>query len=163
MFVFSLIDFRFTEIMPSAKKFQNLPLDASTPLRCPYTVSASDSICIYILNKILTIDLLFARKQGTTLLNDPVFNKGSAFTPEERQRFQLHGLLPPNVQSLDDQVRRAYQQYQSKPDDLAKNTFMASMKEQNEVLFYKVGVPFEYIRRYIPYPSSTMYTKVVTS
>ncbi|KAJ5712559.1 hypothetical protein N7493_009027 [Penicillium malachiteum] len=66
------------------------------------------------------------------------FNKGSAFPENERAEFKLHGLLPPNIQSLDEQVRRAYEQYSSRPDDLAKNTFMASMKAQNEVLYYKL-------------------------
>jgi hypothetical protein len=47
-------------------------------------------------------------------------------------------LLPPNVQTLEEQVRRAYDQYKSRPDDLAKNTFMTSMKYQNEVLYYRV-------------------------
>lgn len=42
------------------------------------------------------------------------------------------------MQTLDEQVRRAYAQFQSRPDDLAKNTFMTSMKEQNEVLYYRV-------------------------
>lgn len=75
------------------------------------------------------------------LLEKAQFNKGSAFPIEERQAFNLHGLLPPNVQTLDDQVQRAYQQYSSREDDLAKNTFLASMKVQNEVLYYKVWMP----------------------
>ncbi|MCJ1476232.1 NAD-dependent malic enzyme, mitochondrial [Lambiella insularis] len=75
---------------------------------------------------------------GTSLLATPAFNKGSAFTKEERKEFGLHGLLPPNVQTLDEQVRRAYDQYCSRQDALAKNTFMSSMKEQNEVLYYKL-------------------------
>lgn len=77
--------------------------------------------------------------QGNALLRTPYFNKGSAFTKEERDTFKLHGLLPANVQTLDEQVKRAYAQYQSRPDDLAKNTFMTSMKEQNEVLYYRVS------------------------
>ena len=52
--------------------------------------------------------------------------------------FKLHGLLPPNIQTLEEQVQRAYKQYSSRPNDLAKNSFMTSMREQNEVLFYKV-------------------------
>lgn len=72
------------------------------------------------------------------LLHSSALNKGSAFPDEERRIFKLHGLLPPNIQSLDDQVRRAYEQYSSRTDDLAKNTFMASMKAQSEVLYYKV-------------------------
>ncbi|KAF2274443.1 uncharacterized protein EI97DRAFT_451752 [Westerdykella ornata] len=62
----------------------------------------------------------------------------SAFTAEERKTFKLHGLLPPNVQTLEEQVRRAYEQYSSRPTDIAKNTFMTSMKEQNEVLYYRL-------------------------
>lgn len=52
--------------------------------------------------------------------------------------FKLHGLLPPNIQTLKEQVQRAYEQYSSRPNDLAKNSFMTSMREQNEVLFYKL-------------------------
>lgn len=76
--------------------------------------------------------------QGAALLQSSQFNKGSAFPSEERTTFKLHGLLPPNIQTLDEQVQRAYQQYSSRENDLAKNTFMASMKAQNEVLYYKV-------------------------
>lgn len=73
------------------------------------------------------------------LLASPYHNKGSAFPSIERKEFKLYGLLPPNVQTLEEQVRRAYEQYSSRPNDLAKNTFMTSMKEQNEVLYYKVS------------------------
>ncbi|KAF2119563.1 hypothetical protein BDV96DRAFT_486899 [Lophiotrema nucula] len=93
-------------------KFGNLPLSTSGPLETSLT--------------------------GNALLRTPYFNKGTAFTKEERETFALHGLLPSNVQSLDEQVRRAYEQYRSRPDDLAKNTFMTSMKEQNEVLYYRL-------------------------
>ena len=76
--------------------------------------------------------------QGGSLLHSSRFNKGTAFSDEERIAFKLQGLLPPNRQSLDEQVQRAYQQYSSRNDDLAKNTFMASMKMQSEVLYYSV-------------------------
>ncbi|KAK7528191.1 NAD-dependent malic enzyme 1 [Phyllosticta citriasiana] len=95
-----------------SSKFGKLTLSTSGPIDCALT--------------------------GSALLNDPYFNKGSAFTPEERAEFKLHGLLPPNVQTLDEQVKRAYQQYRSHSDDLAKNTFMTSMKEQNAVLYYRL-------------------------
>ncbi|KAI6365973.1 hypothetical protein MCOR25_005208 [Pyricularia grisea] len=62
----------------------------------------------------------------------------SAFTAAERRDFGLLGLLPQNVQTLEQQVNRAYAQYSSRPDDLAKNTFLTSLKEQNEVLFYRL-------------------------
>lgn len=49
------------------------------------------------------------------------------------------GLLPQSIQTLEQQANRAYQQYSKNgDDDLAKNTFMTSMKEQNEILYYKV-------------------------
>ncbi|KAF4616231.1 hypothetical protein G7Y89_g15175 [Cudoniella acicularis] len=75
---------------------------------------------------------------GTALLNTPYFNKGAGFTPEERETFKLTGLLPQNVQSLEHQVKRAYQQYSTRADDLAKNTFMTSLAEQNEVLYFRL-------------------------
>ncbi|KAL9134185.1 MAG: hypothetical protein Q9175_004639 [Cornicularia normoerica] len=76
--------------------------------------------------------------QGSALLRSPYHNKGSAFPPNERKDFKLYGLLPPNVQTMEMQVERAYRQYCSRTDALAKNTFMTSMKEQNEVLYYKL-------------------------
>lgn len=93
-------------------KYGHLPLSTSGPLECALT--------------------------GTTLLNHPFFNKGSAHPKEERQAFNLTGLLPQSVQTLEQQANRAYEQYSTRPNDLAKNTFMTSLKEQNEVLFYKV-------------------------
>ncbi|KAJ5783130.1 Malic enzyme NAD-binding [Penicillium paradoxum] len=76
--------------------------------------------------------------KGPSVLLSPQYNKGSAFPDNERTTFKLHSLLPPNIQTLDEQVQRAYQQYQSRTDNLAKNTFLASMKAQNEVLYYKL-------------------------
>ena len=95
-------------------KFGHLPLSTSGPEECALT--------------------------GTALLRSPYHNKGSAFLPSERNEFKLYGHLPPNVQTLEEQVRRAYQQYSSRSDELAKNTFMESMKAQNEVLYYKVCI-----------------------
>jgi malate dehydrogenase (oxaloacetate-decarboxylating) len=77
---------------------------------------------------------------GSALLNTPYFNKGSAFPANERKEFNLTGLIPQHVATLEEQVKRAYQQYSNQTDDLAKNTFMTSMKEQNEVLYYRVSV-----------------------
>lgn len=75
---------------------------------------------------------------GTALLTTAYFNKGAAFPAEERKKFGLTGLLPQNVATLDQQVKRAYQQYSSRQDDLAKNTFMTSMADQNQVLYFRV-------------------------
>ncbi|AET41103.1 malate dehydrogenase (oxaloacetate-decarboxylating) Ecym_7259 [Eremothecium cymbalariae DBVPG len=80
---------------------------------------------------------------GYQLLNSPLFNKGSAFTLEERSAFGLEGLLPPQVNTLDEQVERAYKQLCYLKTPLAKNDFMTSMRVQNKVLF------FELVRRHI--------------
>jgi malate dehydrogenase (oxaloacetate-decarboxylating) len=76
--------------------------------------------------------------QGRDLLHTPYYNKGSAFSADERDKFHLHGLLPSNIQTLDEQVRRAYDQYSSRPNALAKNTFMTSMADQNTVLYFRL-------------------------
>jgi malate dehydrogenase (oxaloacetate-decarboxylating) len=75
---------------------------------------------------------------GTSLLQDPHFNKGTAFTDQERRDFGLTGLLPSRINSLEEQAHRAYEQFQTHRTPLGKNTFMTSMKEQNEVLFYRL-------------------------
>ena len=75
---------------------------------------------------------------GTALLRTPYLNKGSAFTEQERNEFELHGILPSKVNSLQEQVSRAYDQYNTHQTALGKNTFMTSMKEQNEVLYYRL-------------------------
>jgi len=58
------------------------------------------------------------------LLDCPGLNKGTAFTEEERSTFGLHGLLPPHVESLEEQVVRAYEAYQRKDDDLERHIYL---------------------------------------
>ncbi|GFZ48749.1 NAD-dependent malic enzyme [Saitozyma sp. JCM 24511] len=74
--------------------------------------------------------------KGAAVLNDPRWNKGSAFTREERERLDLRGRLPFAVDTLEQQVERAYTQYQSRENDILKNSFLQSMKSQNWTLFY---------------------------
>jgi malate dehydrogenase (oxaloacetate-decarboxylating) len=76
--------------------------------------------------------------RGRDLLRDPRLNRGTAFTVEERSALGLDGLLPASVLSLDEQARRAYEQYGRQPDDLARNTFLAALHDRNEVLYYKL-------------------------
>lgn len=80
---------------------------------------------------------------GFQLLNSPLFNKGSAFTQEERDLFKLTGLLPSGVNDLDEQVDRAYKQLCYLKTPLLKNDFCSSMRVQNKVLYY------ELVRRHI--------------
>ncbi|KAI5787621.1 malate dehydrogenase [Peziza echinospora] len=76
---------------------------------------------------------------GPALLSHPLFNKGAGFPLNERRLFDLHGLLPSAVHTLDLQVSRAYGQLLLRGNDsLAKNTFLASLRAQNLVLYYKL-------------------------
>jgi len=76
--------------------------------------------------------------RGRDLLRDPRYNRGTAFTVAERSALGLQGLLPPAVQSIDQQLARAYEQYRAQPNDLARNTFLAALHDRNEVLYYRL-------------------------
>jgi malate dehydrogenase (oxaloacetate-decarboxylating) len=69
-------------------------------------------------------------------LDAPLLNKGTAFTMEERTAFGLHGLLPPQVETLEEQVVRAYGAYKRKTDDLERHIYLRSLQDRSEVLFY---------------------------
>ncbi len=75
-------------------------------------------------------------KTGPELLRDPLLNKGTAFTEEERDAFGLHGLLPPHVGSLEGQLRRRLDGFRSKPTDLEKYVFLRGLQDNIETLFY---------------------------
>jgi malate dehydrogenase (oxaloacetate-decarboxylating) len=75
---------------------------------------------------------------GRDLLNSQGLNKGTAFTEDERSRLGLHGLLPPHVESLDEQLVRAYEAYKRKDDDLERHIYLRGLQDTNEVLFYRL-------------------------
>lgn len=70
------------------------------------------------------------------ILNNPFLNKGTAFTMEERKELGLIGLLPPYVQTLEEQAATAYHQYSMKPNDLEKRHFLMEIFNTNRTLFY---------------------------
>src|SRR5246500_3688892 len=76
--------------------------------------------------------------RGMDLLDTPLLNKGTAFTDEERTQFGLHGLLPPCVETLEEQVARAYEAYKRKDDDLERHICLRALQDNNEVLFYRL-------------------------
>ena len=76
--------------------------------------------------------------RGMGLLNRQELNKGTAFTEAERQTLGLHGLLPPHVESLDEQASRAYEAYKRKDDDLERHIFLRALQDTNEILFYRL-------------------------
>ena len=92
---------------------------------------------------------------GTELLNRPGLNKGTAFTEDERTTLALQGLLPPQVESLAEQVARAYEAYQRKEDDLERHIYLRALQDTNEVLFYRLLL--EHIEEMTP----MVYTPVV--
>lgn len=72
------------------------------------------------------------------ILEDPLMNKGTAFTQEERDALGLHGFLPFHVSTIEEQVKRRYENFRSKPTELAKYLFLSGLQNRNEVLFYRL-------------------------
>ncbi|KJY54246.1 Malolactic enzyme [Lactobacillus kullabergensis] len=87
-------------------------------------------------------------KTGQDRLNDPFLNKGTAFTEEQREKYQLAGMLPPKVQSLEEQAREVYLQYQEKSTNLEKRIFLMTVFNTNRVLFFKVFS--EHVTEFMP-------------
>jgi len=73
---------------------------------------------------------------GYELLNNPLLNKGTAFTDAERDAFDLHGLLPPHVAELDYQVKRRHDAFRGLGSDLQRYVFLRGLQDSNETLFY---------------------------
>src|SRR5258706_9226633 len=78
------------------------------------------------------------RGLGIKILEDPILNKGTAFTDDERSELELRGLLPPHVETLDEQVARAYEAYKRKSEDLERHIYLRALQDTNEVLFYRL-------------------------
>ncbi len=72
------------------------------------------------------------------VLEDPLANKGTAFTEAERSERGLRGLLPSVVETLEQQVARSYQAYQQQPSDLARHINLRALQDTNETLFYRL-------------------------
>ena len=75
---------------------------------------------------------------GYQLLADPLLNKGTAFSEDERDEFDLHGLLPPHTAQMQEQVARRVQALRAMPDDLARQVFLREIQESNETLYYAI-------------------------
>ena len=86
--------------------------------------------------------------RGRALLRDPRFNRGTAFTYDERHALGLDGLLPSGVQTLDEQSKRAYEQYQAQPSTIARNEFLAALHDRNEILYYALLA--EHLKEMLP-------------
>ena len=97
---------------------------------------------------IIRLDILnYARKlergskmnqSAMSILNNPYLNKGTAFTQAERDTLGLNGLIPPYIQTIEEQTKQVYAQFQSKTSDLEKRLFLMQVFNENRVLFYKL-------------------------
>lgn len=77
-------------------------------------------------------------ERGTRLKDDPLLNKGTAFSPGERRELGLAGLLPPGVSTIDGQAARAYANFLEIPDAAGRHVFLSALQDRNETLFYKL-------------------------
>jgi malate dehydrogenase (oxaloacetate-decarboxylating) len=75
---------------------------------------------------------------GFDLVNSPRLNKGTAFTDQERDVFDLHGLLPPHVGSLDEQIERRLEALRAQPNSFSKYSFLRDLQDTNETVFYSL-------------------------
>jgi len=78
--------------------------------------------------------------RGVKLLHDPVLNKGTAFSDEERDALGLRGLLPPRVHTQEEQVQRVLANVRAMPTDLDRYLELVALQDRNESLFYRLVV-----------------------
>jgi len=81
-------------------------------------------------------NLLYIPYSGPVLLDSPLLNKGSGFTENEREIFNLRGLLPAAVETIEEQSLRAYQQFLDIKSDIARHIYLRNIQDTNETLFY---------------------------
>ena len=86
--------------------------------------------------------------KGFDVLYDPALNKGTAFTKEERDKYQLHGLLPPGVSDPDVQLHRALENMRRKYYDIERYIFLSALQNRNERLYYRAVL--EHIEELMP-------------
>lgn len=102
-----------------------------------------------------TADIVEVAIRGQTLLEQPLLNQGTAFTEQERHDFGLLGLLPPDVETIEQQADRCYEAFRNEPSDLEKHVFLRNLQDENEILFYRL------IAEHIAEMQPIIYTPVV--
>lgn len=98
---------------------------------------------------------IYTSLTGFGLLSSPLLNKGTAFTERERDEFFLHGLLPPQIGTLDGQVERRIKAFRALGSNLEKYVFMRDLQDHSETIFYAL------VSRYIEEMLPVVYTPTV--
>ena len=91
---------------------------------------------------------LKTKLRSSAVIQNPILNKGTAFTKQERDALKLHGLLPTAVSTIDDQVKRRYERFSKLATPLEKSLFLAELQNINEVLYYRLV--FEHVKEMLP-------------
>ncbi|MEN0616743.1 NAD-dependent malic enzyme [Klebsiella indica] len=86
----------------------------------------------------LVKETLYTPYNGAVLLENPLLNKGLAFTEGERTAFNLQGLLPHNVETIEEQTERAWKQFCQFKHDIARHIYLRNIQDTNETLFYNL-------------------------
>ncbi|MBJ3816146.1 NAD-dependent malic enzyme [Shimwellia pseudoproteus] len=100
-------------------------------------------------------DPLYTPYTGAVLLETPLLNKGLAFTREERIALNLDGLLPENVETIEEQTERAWDQFSQCKQDIARHIYLRNIQDTNETLFYNL------VRSHIKETLPIIYTPIV--
>ncbi len=91
-------------------------------------------------NFTLENNTIYTNETGTELLHNAILNKDTAFSHQERETFALDGLLPPHIDTLEEQEARCYQAFSEKVNALQKHIYLRQLQDQNETLFYRLVV-----------------------
>jgi malate dehydrogenase (oxaloacetate-decarboxylating) len=89
-------------------------------------------------NQAINPESLGTSLTGHLLLDDPLLNKGSAFTQNEREELGLLGLLPLHASTVEEQLARTYENFRRKENDLERYIFLTALQDRNETLFYRL-------------------------
>src|SRR5690554_6452937 len=81
---------------------------------------------------------LYIHYAGPSLLETPLLNKSSAFSPTERKEFNLTGLIPPRYESIQEQVSRAYLQYKTFDEPINQHIYLRAIQDNNETMFFRL-------------------------
>lgn len=86
--------------------------------------------------------------RGQALLESPIWNKGTAFTDEERHELGLLGLLPPHVETIEEQIVRSYAGFLDEETPIKKHIYLRNLQDENETLFYRLVL--DYLTEMLP-------------